>query len=142
MHGACLTSASHSRRSGRGSQVPARLIRLGALVSALFMLSPGSLLAVGNGNGRMIATPTRVVAGSTGNTLTFTFTAVPRAQVGQLTIDTPVQWSAWQTRDPAGPGYVTFNRGTCSAKTRISSISRRATEPPARGCQSAGAGSS
>ncbi|MDQ2982372.1 MAG: hypothetical protein M3R70_00385 [Actinomycetota bacterium] len=103
----------------------ARLIRLGAIVPALFLLSPGLLIAVGAGNGRMVAEPTRVVAGSTGNTLTFTFTAVPRAQVGDLIIDTPVQWSRWQLRDASGRGFVQFDRGTCAAGTRIASIRGR-----------------
>ena len=103
--------------------MPLRLILLG--LPLVLLLAPGTPLADGVGNGRMIVRPTRAVAGSTGNNLTFTFTADPRALVGDVSMDAPVLWSPFQQRDASGPGYVRLDHGTCSGKTHITSLTRK-----------------
>jgi hypothetical protein len=103
--------------------MPLRLILFG--LPLLLLLAPGSPLADDVGNGRMVVRPSRAVAGSTGNNLTFTFTADPRTLVGDTSIDAPVLWSPFQQRDPSGPGYVQLDHGSCSNKTHIASVTRK-----------------
>src|ERR1044071_4152835 len=65
-----------------------------------------------------------VVAGSTGNSLTFSFVATFKAGDGgiRLTIPTATaasstQWPAPQRSNAANPGYVTLNKGNCNSAT-------------------------
>lgn len=71
-----------------------------------------------DGVGRMTVTPGRVAAGSL-NRLTFTFTADTGALRGQTIVDVAHGWSAPQIRNPNALGYVSLNRGSCAAGTRI-----------------------
>ena len=103
--------------------MPLRLILLG--LPLLLLVAPGTPFAGDVGNGRMVVRPNRAVAGSTGNDLTFTFTADPRALVGDTSVDAPVLWSPFQQRDPSGAGYVRLDHGTCSSKTHITSLTRK-----------------
>jgi hypothetical protein len=72
----------------------------------------------------MVVTPTILTAGSTGNELTFSFTA-NKSLTGQTIVDVPRGWSAPQKRSASGAGYVELKRGTCGGPTRIRSIVRR-----------------
>jgi hypothetical protein len=101
--------------------------RVTLLLCALLGLLPlaGAAAAGPSGKGRMAVLPTSATAGSTGNELTFTFTADRAALVGQTTVDVARGWTLPQRSDSAGPGYVELKRGTCAASTRITSISRR-----------------
>ncbi len=77
-----------------------------------------------DGVGRMSVTPGRVAAGSI-NRLTFTFTADTGALRGQTIVDVARGWTTPQFRNPNAPGYVSLNRGSCAAGTRILRISDR-----------------
>ncbi len=68
--------------------------------------------AASSGDGSMSVSPTSVTAGSTGNTLTFTFTGrsgrtFAAGSIVTVTIPTGANlWSTPQTGNPAGTGYV------------------------------------
>ena len=95
------------------------------LTLVLLTLVGGIASAAGpSGVGRMLVTPTLLIAGSTGNELTFSFTA-NRSLTGQTIVDVPRGWSAPQKRNASGAGYMEFKRGTCGGSTRITSIARR-----------------
>jgi len=72
----------------------------------------------------MVVTPTTLTAGSTGNELTFSYTA-NRSLTGQTIMDVPRGWTAPQRRGASSPGYVELKRGTCAGSTRIASIAGR-----------------
>jgi hypothetical protein len=76
------------------------------------------------GIGRMAVAPTTLIAGSTGNELTFTYTA-NRSLNGRTIVDVPRGWSAPQRRNASGAGYVELKRGTCGGSTAIASIKAR-----------------
>jgi hypothetical protein len=76
------------------------------------------------GIGRMAVTPTTLTAASTGNELTFSFTA-NKSLTGQTIVDFPPGWTGPQTRSAAGAGYLELKRGTCGGSTRMRSIVRR-----------------
>ncbi len=62
-------------------------------------------------------TPVSVTAGSTGNSFTFTVSAVA-ALSGHTRITVPAAWPAPQASNAAGPGYVTAARGTCKSAAK------------------------
>jgi hypothetical protein len=64
-----------------------------------------------DGTGTMTVAPTHTVVSSTGNTLTFTYTASRTISSGQLTVATPAGWSAPSTTASA-PGATTSTCGT------------------------------
>jgi hypothetical protein len=99
-----------------------KTIGLTLVLAALF---GGIASAAGpTGIGRMAVAPTTLIAGSTGNELTFTYTA-NRALDGRTIVDVPRGWSAPQRRNPSGAGYVELKRGTCGGSTAIASIKAR-----------------
>jgi hypothetical protein len=76
------------------------------------------------GIGRMAVTPTTLTAASTGNELTFSFTA-NKSLTGQTIVDVPRGWTVPQRRNASAPGYVELKRGTCGGSTRITAIASR-----------------
>ena len=76
-------------------------------------LSGGSpQVVVGNdGTGTMTVSPTRAVVNSSGNTLTFTYTAARTISSGQVTIAVPAGWSTPST-SAAAAGATTSTCGT------------------------------
>src|SRR5438874_483257 len=90
---------------------------------------PVTALAFGasakSGIGRMTVVPDVLYAGSTGNQVTFTFTADSSSLRGQTLIEFPRGWSAPQRSNPSGPGYIEVKPGQCSASTKITSIGVR-----------------
>lgn len=95
------------------------------LTLVLIALVGGIASAAGpSGIGRMVVTPATLIAGSTGNDLTFNFTA-NRSLIGQTIVDVPRGWTAPQKRSASGAGYMELKRGTCGGSTRITSIARR-----------------
>ena len=76
------------------------------------------------GVGRMVVTPATLTAGSTGNELTFNFTAT-RSLTGQTIVDVPRAWTAFQRRSSTGAGYIELKRGSCGGSTRITSLVKR-----------------
>jgi hypothetical protein len=95
------------------------------LTLVLTALAAGIASAAGpTGIGRMVVTPTILIAGSTGNELTFNFTA-NRSLRGQTIVDVPRGWTAPQRRSATGAGYFELKRGTCGGSTRITSIVKR-----------------
>src|SRR5438874_552373 len=90
---------------------------------------PVTALAFGasakSGIGRMTVVPDVLYAGSTGNQVTFTFTADSSSLRGLTLIEFPRGWSAPQRSNPSGPGYIEVKPGQCSASTKITSIGVR-----------------
>jgi hypothetical protein len=62
-------------------------------------------------------TPVSVTAGSTGNSFTFTISAVA-ALSGHTRITIPATWPAPQASNAAGPGYVTAAKATCKSAAK------------------------
>src|SRR2546430_14543935 len=91
-----------------------RTTRFTLLLAALVGAVPLAVASAAGptGIGRMVVTPTTLTAGSTGNELTFAFTA-NRSLSGQTIVDVPRGWSVPQRRNAASPGYVELKRGTC-----------------------------
>src|SRR5690242_12021260 len=71
-------------------------------------------LAAAAAPAKVTLTPTSVTAGSTGNQFTFKISAVA-ALSGRTSITIPAGWSAPQAGNPAGAGYVTSAKGTCTS---------------------------
>jgi Mg-chelatase subunit ChlD len=68
-----------------------------------------------DGSGTLTTPTTSVIAGSTGNTLVFSYTAAAGGMSdGEITVAVPSGWSAPSTA-PTSPGYTTANAGTVSA---------------------------
>jgi hypothetical protein len=107
--------------------VKERTTRLALGFAAVLGLLPvaGAAAAGPNGQGRMAVSPTSVTAGSTGNELSFTYTADRAALFGQTVVNFPRGWTLPQRSDPAGLGYVELKRGTCGPATRIAGLSGR-----------------
>ena len=100
--------------------LPALAALLGLLVLA------GTSGAAGRiGVGKMSVTPNRVTAASTGNDLTFTFTADAAPLTGRTIVDVPPSWSQPQGSNATGLGYVEVQPGSCSGSTRLLSIRGR-----------------
>jgi hypothetical protein len=99
-----------------------RTIGLTLVLAGLF---GGIASAAGpTGIGRMVVNPTTLTAGSTGNELTFTFTA-NRSLTGRTIVDFPRGWTLPQRRDTTAPGNIELKRGTCGGSTRIASLKAR-----------------
>jgi hypothetical protein len=76
------------------------------------LTSGSAQVVVGNdGTGTMTVSTPHAVASSTGNTLTFTYTATRQMTSGELTIAVPSGWSTPSTTGSA-PGDTTSNCGT------------------------------
>jgi hypothetical protein len=73
----------------------------------------------------MTVTPNRVSAGSTGNELTFTFTADAGAFSGRTIVDIPPGWSPPQRANPAAAGYVELQPTSCLGSTHLVAIAGR-----------------
>ncbi len=73
----------------------------------------------------MGATPNILYAGSSGNQLTFTYTADSSSLRGQTLVEFPRGWTAPQRRNASGPGYVELRAGQCAASTKILSVGVR-----------------
>ena len=88
----------------------------GSLVSATtssFTVNPGTAVS---GQGTMTVSPTSTTAGSTGNTLTFTFTAPVGSNFpsnSYVTIVIPSGWTAPSTT-AGNAGYTTATAGSCT----------------------------
>jgi outer membrane protein assembly factor BamB len=68
-----------------------------------------------NGSGTMTVSPTTLGAGSTGNTLTFTYTAATGGlSNGALKLAVPTGWPNAPSTTPSSAGYVTSTCGTVS----------------------------
>jgi hypothetical protein len=89
------------------------------LLPALLLGCFAGRLDASDGIGRMTVAPTKVIAGSSGNTLTFVFTADAGPLRGQTLLAVQRSWTAPQAANPAGAGYVSLDRGSCGSSTRI-----------------------
>ena len=76
------------------------------------------------GSGKMRVLPNAVSAGST-NDFTFTFSADRSALKGTTTVDFASGWTPPQRSDPAAPGYLEFQPGTCASSTKVVSLKAR-----------------
>jgi hypothetical protein len=78
-------------------------------------IASSPVILVGNdGTGTMVVSPTHAVINSTGNTLTFTYTASVSISSGQINIAVPAGWSAPSATGSA-PGATTSTCGTVGA---------------------------
>jgi hypothetical protein len=93
-------------------------------VTFLALGLPGAAGAA-EGAGTMEVKPTHVTAGSTDNTLTFTYTANTGAFVGLMRVDVAANWTLPQNRNPAAPGYVSLQNVSCAGTTRILNVGGR-----------------
>jgi hypothetical protein len=104
----------------------------GSRVSLVVLVVLGCVLSAAaagasspRGIGRMAVSPNVLYAGSTGNQLTFTFTADSSSLRGQTLVEFPRGWTAPQRRNPSAPGYVDLHAGQCAASTKILSVGVR-----------------
>jgi hypothetical protein len=72
--------------------------------------------------GSVTATPATIAGGSTGNTLTFTYSAAMRIQKASVKISVPEGWSL-PSKSRAAPGYVTSSAGSVSTTDRTIVVS-------------------
>ena len=100
------------------------LLLRSAFVALVVLAIPASPLA-SDGVGRMTVTPTKVVAGSSGNTFTFTFTADTGALVGQTLVDVPRGFSPPQATAAGAAGFLQLQHGSCSSSTKIARVVAR-----------------
>ena len=85
--------------------------------------SPSIVINAANGTGTATVLPANAGNGSTGNTLTFTYTAAAGGIVnGAVTVTAPAGWSAPSTT-PGTPGYATASTGTVSAAGQTITVS-------------------
>ena len=73
----------------------------------------------------MMVLPDTVIAGTTGNELTFTFLADSSSLRGQTIVDVPRGWTAPQRANPSAAGYVEVKAGACDPSTRLVSVRAR-----------------
>jgi hypothetical protein len=103
------------------------------LIVLVFASTSGAAARVGIG--KMTVVPNRVFAGTTGNELSFAFTADSAPLNGTTLVDVPRGWTKPQQSDPAAPGFVELQAAGCVG-TRIKGISTRriviATQCPRR----------
>jgi hypothetical protein len=95
---------------------------LAALLAALAGGVAGAPVPVGSGKMRVL--PNTVSAGSTTD-FTFTFSADRSALKGTTTVDFAPGWTPPQRSDPAAPGYLEFQAGTCASSTKVVSLKTR-----------------
>jgi hypothetical protein len=82
------------------------------------LLVPAQAPPAADGIGRVVVTPNKVAAGSSG-TFTLAFTADTGALVGQTVLDIPRGWSSPQMASRGALGYVSLARGSCSSATKL-----------------------
>jgi len=92
------------------------------LLVLVFASTSGAAARVGIG--KMTVVPTRLIAGTTGNELSFSFTADSAPLTGTTLVDVPRGWSKPQQSDPNAPGYVELQALGCVG-TSISAIASR-----------------
>ena len=85
--------------------------------------SPSITVYAANGTGTMTVLPANAGNGSTGNTLTFTYTAAAGGMSGgDVTVVAPAGWSAPSTTG-TDPGYTTASTGAVSAAGQTITVS-------------------
>ncbi len=83
--------------------------------TGLMLVSGSTVSAAVNGPGTMTVAPTVVVAGSTSNTLIFTYVpGTHRLVDGKVKVIIPTGWTNPEATLPSDPGYVTTNSGILS----------------------------
>jgi hypothetical protein len=102
-----------------GSHVSFRHIRRWVVALAACSLALPATAFARDGVGRVDVQPDHVVAGSTGNTLTFTYTADTTGVHGPMRFVVPPGWTPPRASSPSRPGYVKVGRRGCSGKTRL-----------------------
>ncbi len=112
---ATATVGAQTWQSQERSTAAGLLTNLGA--------SPSITINAANGSGTMSVLPGNVGNSSTGNTLTFTYTAAAGGLAsGAVTVAAPAGWSAPSTT-PTDPGYTTASTGTVSAAGQTITVS-------------------
>jgi len=105
---------------GSGYTLTATAPGLADGVSNPFNITPGT---AANGDGTLTVLPASVVAGSTGNTLTFTYTAATGGlSSGAIELTVPNGWSAPSTTG-SNAGYTTSSTGTVGVAGQVITVS-------------------
>jgi serine protease AprX len=87
-------------------------------------LSPSITVYARDGSGTLTPSPASVAHGSTGNTITFTYTAASGGLFrGTLTLTVPSGWNAPSTAGSA-PGYTTSGSGVLSVSQRTVTVDK------------------
>src|SRR5207237_5278433 len=85
--------------------------------------SPSITVNAADGTGTLTSGTANVASGSTGNTITFTYTAATGGlSSGSVTLDVPAGWSAPSTTG-ANAGYTTASSGTVSVSGQTITVS-------------------
>lgn len=101
------------------------ICRCAVALSALIFAFPSSGFAR-DGVGGMDIDNNRVTAGSTANTIVFTYTADDASFRGSMRFVVPPGWTRPQAASPTGSGYVSLGRRGCAGATRLTGIQGRA----------------
>jgi len=101
------------------------ILGLAVLAGALPVAALAFSGAAPNGIGRMTVTPTTMIAGTTGNEVTFTFLTDRSPLRGQTVVEFPRGWSPPQRGNPASPGYIEVKPGLCDGSTKIVGVKTR-----------------
>ncbi len=98
-------------------RLPAIVLAVASLVGMSLVVGLDALPAgAADGTGTMTVSPTLVRVGSTGNTLTFTYTAVGALTSGEVDVVVPTGWSTPSTTSSAA-GYTTSSTGTLAVSS-------------------------
>jgi hypothetical protein len=101
-----------------------RICRCAVAFSALLLAFPSTGLAR-DGVGGVDIDNDRVTAGSTANTIAFTYTADDASFRGRMRFVVPSGWTRPQAASPTRSGYVKVGRRGCAGPTRLSGIQGR-----------------
>ena len=118
--GSCGSSDGATATSATGAQIWQGSQKATSGGTLTNITSPSITVYAINGTGTMTVSPTAVQASSTGNVLTFTYTAATGGTSGgEVDVTVPSGWTAPQTTNSSSAGYVTT---TCSgASVAVSS---------------------
>jgi hypothetical protein len=102
--------------------LPATLVPVVLLLGLIGWAAPASAHAPSKPRYAVSVAPTSTVAGSTGNTLVFTFSSL-RSGSSKVSVRIPSNagWTAPQNRHRARPGYVSAARGSCKS-AKVASV--------------------
>jgi large repetitive protein len=96
-----------------------RNVSLAGIVTFALLVAAGTPAAATTGPGVMSVSPGAVLEGSTGNALTFTYSAQTVAlSEGTLKVKIPEGWTEPQKRVASGPGYVSASVGTVAVSKK------------------------
>lgn len=101
-------------------RLPVTLAAVVLLLGLIGWLATASAHAASKPRYAVSVAPTSTVAGSTGNTLVFTFNSLRSGSSGvSVRVPSSAGWTAPQNRDATRPGYVSAARGSCRSAALV-----------------------